>query len=243
MEKSNESESGERVQKVLARAGFGSRRTCEIMIRDRRVAINQIVAELGARLSPGDELQVDGAVISTFPDAVTYLLNKPVAVVTTASDPQGRPTVIDLVPADPRVFPVGRLDMDTEGLLLLTNDGDMANRLTHPSYGVEKEYLAHVSGDPGRAALRRLREGVELDDGPTAPAKVSSPGPGLLRITIHEGRNRQVRRMCDAVGFPVKRLVRVRVGPIADRNVKPGTWRKLSMNEVLELQRATAQAR
>ncbi len=236
----SDTEEGERVQKILARAGFGSRRACEELVRDQRVAINGTVAQLGARLSPGDELRVDGAVISMLPDAITYLLNKPSDVVTTASDPQGRPTVVELVPTSPRVFPVGRLDMDTEGLLLMTNDGEMANRLTHPSFGVEKEYLAHVSGTPGRAALRQLREGVELDDGLTAPAKASSPGQGLLRITIHEGRNRQVRRMCDAVGFPVKRLVRVRIGPIADRTIKPGQWRQLSMSEVIDLQRATA---
>ncbi len=240
MVNNSDTEEGERVQKILARAGFGSRRACEELVRDQRVAINGTVAQLGARLSPGDELRVDGAVISMLPDAITYLLNKPSDVVTTASDPQGRPTVVELVPTSPRVFPVGRLDMDTEGLLLMTNDGEMANRLTHPSFGVEKEYLAHVSGTPGRAALRQLREGVELDDGLTAPAKASSPGQGLLRITIHEGRNRQVRRMCDAVGFPVKRLVRVRIGPIADRTIKPGQWRQLSMSEVIDLQRATA---
>ncbi len=240
MVNNSDTEECERVQKILARAGFGSRRACEELVRDQRVAINGTVAQLGARLSPGDELRVDGAVISMLPDAITYLLNKPSDVVTTASDPQGRPTVVELVPTSPRVFPVGRLDMDTEGLLLMTNDGEMANRLTHPSFGVEKEYLAHVSGTPGRAALRQLREGVELDDGLTAPAKASSPGQGLLRITIHEGRNRQVRRMCDAVGFPVKRLVRVRIGPIADRTIKPGQWRQLSMSEVIDLQRATA---
>lgn len=236
-------DSGERLQKVLARAGLGSRRVCEDLIRAERVTVNGVVAELGGRLNSGDELAVDGAVISTLPDAVTYLLNKPTAVVTTASDPQGRPTVIGLVPDEPRVFPVGRLDMDTEGLLLLTNDGEMANRLTHPSFGVEKEYLAHVTGEPSRAALRRLRDGVELDDGVTAPAKVSSPDPGLIRITIHEGRNRQVRRMCEEIGHPVQRLVRVRIGPISDRSLKPGQSRRLSDAEVLDLQRATAQSR
>lgn len=234
---------GERVQKVLARAGFGSRRACEELIKAGRVAVNGSTVALGARMVEGDELAVDGAVISTLPDAVTYLLNKPTAVVTTASDPQGRPTAVGLVPSDPRVFPVGRLDMDTEGLLLLTNDGDMANRLTHPSFGVEKEYLAHVAGTPGRAALRRLRDGVELDDGLTAPAKVSSPNAGIVRITIHEGRNRQVRRMCEEVGHPVKRLVRVRIGPISDRTLKPGEWRQLTGDEVLDLQRAAASAR
>ena len=131
------------------------------------------------------------------------------------------------MPAEPRVFPVGRLDADTEGLLLLTNDGELAHRLTHPSFGVEKEYLAEVEGTPSRGALRRLREGVELDDGPTAPARVSLVGDHTLRITIHEGRNRQVRRMCEAVGHPVRRLVRVRIGPLADRRLAPGEWRPL----------------
>jgi 23S rRNA pseudouridine2605 synthase len=159
-------------------------------------------------------------------------------VVTTADDPQGRATVLQLVPAEPRVFPVGRLDRDTEGLLLLTNDGDLTHRLTHPSFGVEKEYLAHVEGRPSRGALRRLREGVELDDGPTAPAKVSELEPGVLRITIHEGRNRQVRRMCEAVGHPVVRLVRTRVGPIADHSLKPGEWRLLETSEVRALESA-----
>jgi 23S rRNA pseudouridine2605 synthase len=149
---------------------------------------------------------------------------------------------VALVPDDPRVFPVGRLDADTEGLLLLTNDGELTHRLTHPSFGVEKEYLAEVRGTPSRGALRALRDGVELDDGPTAPAKVAQPAPNLLRITIHEGRNRQVRRMCEAVGHPVVRLVRVRIGPLADPDLPPGAWRPLSTDEVRALERATGPA-
>ena len=144
------------------------------------------------------------------------------------------------MPAEPRVFPVGRLDAETEGVLLLTNDGELAHRLTHPSFGVDKEYLAEVEGRPTRGALRRLREGVDLEDGRTAPAKVSLVGDRLLRITIHEGRNRQVRRMCDAVGLPVRRLVRVRIGPIADRRLAPGEWRALEQDEVRALERAVA---
>jgi 23S rRNA pseudouridine2605 synthase len=152
--------------------------------------------------------------------------------VTTASDTHGRPTVVELVPSEPRVFPVGRLDADTEGLLLLTNDGDLAQRLTHPSHGVDKEYLAEVDGGSvAQGKLRALREGIELDDGMTAPAEVSQPTPGVLRITIHEGRNRQVRRMCDAIGHPVRRLVRVRLGTIHDRSLQPGQWRELSAAE------------
>jgi 23S rRNA pseudouridine2605 synthase len=138
------------------------------------------------------------------------------------------------------VFPVGRLDADTEGLLLLTNDGDLAQRVAHPSHGVEKEYLAEVEGTPSRGALRRLREGVELDDGMTAPAKVTAVAPGAVRIALHEGRNRQVRRMCAAVGHPVVRLVRVRIGPLTDRQLAPGEWRELTQAEVHSLERATA---
>jgi 23S rRNA pseudouridine2605 synthase len=169
---------------------------------------------------------------------VHYLLNKPVGVVSTVTDPHDRPTVTGMVPASPRVYPVGRLDADTEGLLILTNDGELTHRLTYPSFGVEKEYLAHVRGVPSRGALRQLREGVELHDGITAPAKVTMPSPGLLRLTIHEGRNRQVRRMCDAVGHPVQRLVRVRIGPLSDPSLEPGRWRRLTASEVLDLERA-----
>jgi 23S rRNA pseudouridine2605 synthase len=171
---------------------------------------------------------------------VYYLLNKPSGVVTTARDPQGRPTVIDLLPLEPRVFPVGRLDADTEGLLVLTNDGDLTHHLTHPSFGVEKEYLAQVEGRPSPAALRRLREGVELDDGVTAPARAALVPPQTIKLSIHEGRNRQVRRMCAAVGHPVVRLVRTRVGPIAERRLKPGEWRPLTQAEVRALAQAAA---
>ena len=233
----------ERVQKVLARIGVGSRRASELLIAEGRVTVNGDVVALGDRVGPDDELAVDGVVYTTLPDSVTYLLNKPAGVVTTASDPQGRPTVIELVPGTPRVFPVGRLDLGTEGLLLLTNDGTLSHRLTHPSFGVEKEYLAEVEGRPSRQTLRRLREGVELDDGPTAPAKVSLIEPSLIRLTIHEGRNRQVRRMCDAVGHPVLRLVRTRIGPIADPRLKPGFSRRLSSDELLALQRAVREVR
>ncbi len=233
----------ERDQKVLARIGLGSRRASEILISEGRVTVNGAVIELGARVGPEDELAVDGKVYSTLPDAVTYLLNKPAGVVTTASDPQGRPTVVGLVPTEPRVFPVGRLDLDTEGLLLLTNDGGLAHRLTHPSFGIEKEYLVEVKGSPSRNTLRALREGVELEDGKTSPAKASLVDSGLLRLTIHEGRNRQVRRMCEAVGHPVVRLARSRIGPIVDPKLKPGFSRRLTGDELLELQRAVETVR
>ncbi len=143
---------------------------------------------------------------------------------------------MELVPNEPRVYPVGRLDLDTEGLLVLTNDGDLAQRLTHPSHGVDKEYLAEVAGgNVAQGQLRRLREGIELDDGVTAPAKVSQPSPGVLRVTIHEGRNRQVRRMCEAIGHPVQRLVRVRIGTLRDAALRPGEWRALTMSEIKSL--------
>lgn len=231
---------GERLQKVLAQRGYGSRRVCEELIADGRVTVNGEVAELGRRVEVDrDIVALDGHVLSVKPGLVYYLLNKPAGVVTTASDPQGRRTVLDLVPAEPRVFPVGRLDRDTEGLLLITNDGELTLRLTHPRYGVEKEYLAEVDGGAvSPVDVRRLREGIELDDGPTAPARVSQPDPGVLRLAIHEGRNRQVRRMCEAVGHPVRRLVRTRIGPIADRRLRPGTWRELTSDELIALEQS-----
>jgi 23S rRNA pseudouridine2605 synthase len=203
------------------------------------VRVNGRVARPGQRVDVDvDHVAVDGVAISVKPGLVYYVLNKPAGVVTTAADPQGRPTVVELVPDDPRVFPVGRLDVDTEGLLLLTNDGFLSHRLTHPSFGVEKEYLAEVEGHPSRGAVRRLREGVELDDGLTAPAQASLLAPDLIRIVIHEGRNRQVRRMCEAIGHPVVRLVRHRIGPLRDRNLAPGGWRPLTVDEVRALERA-----
>ncbi|HMC40502.1 MAG TPA: pseudouridine synthase [Acidimicrobiales bacterium] len=232
---------GERLQKVLAAAGIGSRRACEELIAAGRVSVNGAVAELGRRVDPAaDRVTVDGVPVATRPGLVYYLLNKPAGVVSTASDPEGRPTVTGLVPGEPRVFPVGRLDAATEGLLLLTNDGDLAHRLTHPSFGVEKEYLATVAGAPKPGAMRRLREGVDLEDGRTAPAKVSQVQPEVLRITIHEGRNRQVRRMAEAVGHPIRRLVRTRIGPLRTGRLRPGDWRLLTQDEVRALERAAA---
>ena len=235
------SDEGERLQKVLARVGIGSRRVCEDLIAEGRVTVDGEVAVLGRRVDVETALiELDSSPIGVRPDLVHYLLNKPAGVVTTADDPQGRPTVVGLVPAEPRVFPVGRLDVDTEGLLLLTNDGELAHRLTHPSFGVEKEYVAELEGSPSRAALRRLREGVELDDGTTAPARAALLEPSVVRLTVHEGRNRQVRRMCDAVGHPVVRLIRTRIGLLADRSLAPGAWRELTGDEVRSLQRAVA---
>jgi 23S rRNA pseudouridine2605 synthase len=230
---------GIRLQRILAERGIGSRRACEELISDGRVTVNGEVAILGRRIEPEtDVVEVNGEAIGIRPDLVYYLLNKPIGVITTSDDPQGRETVLELVPPEPRVFPVGRLDLDTEGLLLITNDGALTHRLTHPSFGVEKEYLVEVQGALTDAELRRLRTGVELDDGITAPAKVGQPQPSLLRITIHEGRNRQVRRMCDAVGHPVIRLVRTRIGPLRDPALKPGTWRPLTIDEVRAVSKA-----
>ncbi len=232
---------GERLQKVLARAGIGSRRVCENLVADGRVAVNGAVAVLGQRVDVRtDAVEVDAVPVPVAPDLVYSLLNKPAGVVSTASDPEGRPTVVELVPAWPRVFSVGRLDYDTEGLLILTNDGELAHRLAHPSHGVAKEYLAEVEGPVGAGALRQLREGVELADGTTAPATVGQLSPGVLRIVVHEGRNRQVRRMCEAVGHPVLRLVRTRIGAVSDPTLRPGTWRTLGHSEVRGLYTASA---
>ena len=232
---------GERLQKVLATRGWGSRRVCEEIIAAGRVTVNGEPAVLGRRVDPEqDRIEVDGVPVGARPGLVHYLLNKPLGVVTTASDPQGRRTVVELVPSEPRVYPVGRLDVNTEGLLLLTNDGELAQRLTHPSHGVEKEYLVDVSGGlVAQGKIRALRDGIELDDGMTAPAQVSQPSPGVLRITIHEGRNRQVRRMCEAIGHPVRRLVRVRIGTLSDRTLKPGQWREVTQAELKALIEAT----
>jgi 23S rRNA pseudouridine2605 synthase len=228
---------------VLARCGLGSRRVCEELIAEGRVTVNGAVAELGRRVQvESDRVEVDGTPVGVAPGLVYYLLNKPAGVLTTASDPRGRPTVVQLVPEQPRVYPVGRLDMDTEGLLLLTNDGTLAHRISHPSRGLPKEYLVEVAGQPSASALSRLRRGVALDDGLTAPAQVGLVSPAVVRLTIHEGRNRQVRRMCEAVGHPVRRLVRVRIGPLSDRTLAPGEWRELTMAEVRALERATQES-
>ncbi len=232
---------GVRLQKVLARVGIGSRRVSEELIDAGRVSVNGEIAVLGRRVDADqDRIEVDGVPVSVRPGLVYYLLNKPTGVVSTAADPEGRPTVVGLVPEEPRVYPVGRLDVDSEGLLLLTNDGDLTFRLTHPRFGVEKEYLAVVDGAPRPAAIRALREGVELDDGMTAPAKVAIVAADTLRIVVHEGRNRQVRRMCQAVGHPVRRLVRTRIGPVRDQRLAPGEWRPLTVDELRGLEKASA---
>jgi 23S rRNA pseudouridine2605 synthase len=233
----DETAPGERLQKVLARCGLGSRRTCEELIAQGRVTVDGEPALLGRRVDPARvRVEVDGALVPVAADLVYYVLNKPDDVITTADDPQGRRTVLDLVPGEPRVFPVGRLDRHTEGLLILTNDGMLAQLLAHPSHGVAKEYVAEVEGGtPSPGGLRALRSGIRLEDGPTAPAEVGILAPGVLRLVIHEGRNRQVRRMCDAVGHPVRRLVRTRIGSLRDTTLRPGAWRHLEPEEVRAL--------
>jgi 23S rRNA pseudouridine2605 synthase len=235
---------GERLQKVLARAGIASRRRVEEFIVAGRLRVNGEIAVLGRRVDAArDLIELDGVRVQADDTLVHYLLHKPAGVVSTSSDPQGRPTVIALVPTEPRVYSAGRLDVETEGLLILTNDGDLTQRLTHPSHGVEKEYLAEVTGVPSPGSLRRLREGLELDDGVTAPTRVAivdrGAGSTIMSLVLHEGRNRQVRRMCAAIGHPVTRLVRVRIGPIADRTLQPGEWRALRADEVRSLDAAT----
>ena len=225
----------DRLQKIMARAGIASRRVCEQMIFEGRVSLNGEEATLGDRASLEDRIEIDGIPLLRDPSLVHYLLHKPAGVVSTADDPQGRPTVVSLVPHDRRVFPVGRLDTDSEGLIVLTNNGELTHLLTHPSFGVAKEYLAHVEGTPNRAALKKLRDGVELDDGVTAPAEAAVPQDGMLKLTIHEGRNRQIRRMCEAVGHPVIRLVRIRIGTIVDPKLAAGQWRDLKPDEVRAL--------
>jgi 23S rRNA pseudouridine2605 synthase len=235
----------ERLQRTLARAGFGSRRACEGLIVAGRVTLNGAVATLGDKAEAGrDEVRVDGSPVNLDPNVRYYALHKPVGVVTTMDDPQGRPDIRSYVPEEgPRVFPVGRLDRDSEGLLLLTNDGELANRLMHPSFGMEKEYLAEVEGTPGARQLARLRAGVELDDGParakSARAVDASRGRGAVRVVMTEGRKREVRRMLAEVGLPVTRLIRVRVGPITLGGLAPGELRELSHGEIVALSAAT----
>lgn len=233
-------EEGERLQKLLARAGLGSRRSCELLISAGRVEVNGEVAILGARADAAHaQITLDGVPVIVDSTLVYWLLNKPAGYVTTARDPQGRPTVIELVPDEPRVFSVGRLDLETEGLLLLTNDGDLAELLSHPRHGVEKQYLAEVDGIPSPAAMRKLREGVELEDGYARATRAqvvqSLNGGSALEIVLKEGRKRIVRRMCAEIGHPVRRLVRTRIGPLSDSKLTPGECRPLTAQEVRAL--------
>ena len=232
----------ERLQRILARAGYGSRRSCEELIVEGRVTLNGTVATLGDRADAvEDEVRVDGLDVNLDPNVKYYALHKPLGVVTTMRDPQGRPDIRAFLPEGPRIFPVGRLDRDTEGLLLLTNDGDLANALTHPRFAVEKEYLAEVEGVPTPKHVGQLRRGVELEDG-LARAKSArmagrSGDRGAVRLVMTEGRKREVRRLLAAVGLPVTRLVRVRVGEVRLGGLAPGERRELTLDEVVALRR------
>jgi pseudouridine synthase len=222
----------------LARAGVASRRKADELIKAGRVLVNGEPGQLNTFVESRDVVEVDGRSIAK--QQLAYvLLHKPPGVVTTASDPQGRPTVVGLVEHDSRVVPVGRLDVDTTGALLLTNDGPLAHRLAHPRYGVEKTYEVETWKEPNDEALRALAEGVELEDGLTAPARVRRLGPGRFELVLHEGRNRQVRRMCEAVGHRVRRLHRSAYAGLGVEGLAPGEWRELSQDE-LELIRRTS---
>jgi 23S rRNA pseudouridine2605 synthase len=231
-----------RLNAYLARAGIASRRKADELIKAGRVRVNGEVGQLNTFVERGDRVELDGEEVR--PQRLAYvLLHKPAGVVTTASDPQGRPTVVDLVDHEVRVVPVGRLDVETTGALLLTNDGELAHRLAHPRYEVEKVYEAEVEGEPSEESLRRLAEGVELDDGPTAPARVRRLGPSRIELAIHEGRKHQVKRMLEAVGHPVRNLHRSRYAGLTPDGLEPGQWRELKPQELELLRAAILRAR
>lgn len=225
------------MQKVIARSGLCSRRSAEALIRDGRVLVAGSIAHLGQKIDPEVEhVEVDGVALPVAPGLVYYLLNKPLGVISTTADTHDRRTVTDLVPPDTRVFPVGRLDQDSEGLILLTNDGDLAQHLTHPGKEVTKTYTALLQGSPRPGEVRRLTDGVELDDGParalSARVVDSSGDNTMIEIVMGEGRKREVRRMCETVGYPVIRLFRTAIGPLKDGGLKSGQWRALSIEEI-----------
>jgi 23S rRNA pseudouridine2605 synthase len=232
-----------RLAKYLASAGIASRRAAEELIRAGRVMVDgETVIDPARDVEGARTVAVDGRPVTPEQTRVVFAVNKPAGVVSTARDPQKRPTVVSLVPSNRRLYPVGRLDIDTTGLILLTDDGELAHRLTHPRFEVEKTYLALVGNAPVRGpTLRALRGGVELEDGRTAPADVRLIRPDTIELTIREGRKRQVKRMCEHVGHPVRRLERVRLGPLELGTLKPGEHRLLSDAEILELSRAGAE--
>lgn len=234
-----------RLGKFLASAGVASRRASEELIRSGRVTVNgETVTDPARDVSAADRVAADGREVHQPEQRVVYAVNKPPGVVSTARDTHGRPTVVGLVPDTARLYPVGRLDLESTGLILLTNDGELAHRLTHPRFEVEKTYLATVAHPPvGEAALRRLRSGVQLEDGLTAPARVRRVAADRLEITIHEGRSRQVRRMCQAVGHPVSALERVAFGPLELGRLEIGAYRQLNETEIAALASAGSGAR
>jgi pseudouridine synthase len=225
-----------RLNAFLARAGVASRRGADELIKGGRVRVNGEVGGLSTFVTDRDEVEVDGRRVAK-QRLAHVLLHKPAGVVTTARDPQGRPTVVGLVGHQTRIVPVGRLDADTTGALLLTNDGQLAHRLAHPRYEVEKVYVADVEGEPSEVVLRVLANGVELEDGRTAPARVRRLAASRVELVLHEGRNRQVRRMCEAVGHPVRRLHRSRYAGLTLGRMRPGEWRELTADEVAALRR------
>jgi 23S rRNA pseudouridine2605 synthase len=234
-----------RLAKYLASVGVASRRASETIVQAGRVTVDGAVVTDPARdVGPEDRIALDGAPVAGASERVVLAVHKPAGVVSTASDPQGRPTIVAMVPGFGRLYPVGRLDLDTTGLILLTNDGDFAHRMTHPSFEVDKTYRATVGRPPVRdRAVQALRHGVLLDDGPTAPARVRRLTPDTLEIVIHEGRKRQIRRMCDQVGHPVRALIRVGFGPLALGDLRPGVVRRLSAAEIERLLRAAGGSR
>jgi 23S rRNA pseudouridine2605 synthase len=220
-----------RLNAFLARAGVASRRRADELIKAGRVTVNGEPGQLNTVVGARDRVELDGEEVAR--QRLRYvLLHKPAGVVTTARDPQRRPTVVELVPAEPRIVPVGRLDADTTGALLLTNDGQLSHRLAHPRYGVEKTYVAEVEGDPGENELQLLRDGIELDDGRTAPARARRVSPGRVELVLHEGRKHQVKRMLEAVGHPVTRLHRSAYAGLTLEGLEPGQWRELEPSEV-----------
>ncbi len=237
----NPNDEGQRLQKILSNAGLASRRRAEELILDGRIKVNGKRVELGARADVAkDVITLDGVPIMADNKKVYYLLNKPVGVVSTTSDTHNRPTVVDLVPHDTLIYPVGRLDADSEGLLILTNDGDLTNRLTHPSYKVEKEYLVELDQRPRADVLRAFTVGIELEDGRTHPARAFALEGSGVRVIISEGRNRQIRRMFDEFNYRVERLVRIRIGSLTDTKLKPGESRELTRSELMNLWSAVA---
>ena len=237
----------QRLQKAIAHAGLMSRRAAEELIAGGRVTIDGRVAILGDRIEADRQrVEVDGLPLPVSPGLMTYLVYKPVGVISTAADPEGRRTVVDLVPKDPRVVPVGRLDADSEGLLLLSNDGELTLRVTHPRFGMTKTYVATVAGRPNPRVIRKLVTGVELEDGMARARRAkliqATPDQGMIEVVMEEGRNREVRRMLALLGHPVQRLVRTAIGPLSDRKLGAGEWRRLDPHEVVGLYKAAGAA-
>lgn len=229
-----------RIQKALANAGLMSRRAAEEAMLDGRVMLNGLPVVLGDRVDPSEDLlTLDGNPVPVSEDLETHLLNKPPGVISTAGDPQGRMTVVEMIGSDKRLYPVGRLDADSEGLILVSNDGELTNRVTHPSYGITKKYLAEVEGEVAKSTVKGLTTGVDLEDGPARAESArivdSRPGRSSIELVMVEGRNREVRRMLDVIGHPVRRLVRTAIGELSDQTLQPGESRRLTATDIQRL--------